>query len=90
MITVAFDVDGTLIDENDEPRSDILTMLFLLNKYCHILVWSGSGVGYAQMWGNRLCLPDNVEYASKTQDLLPDVAFDDVETFNKALAIIKV
>lgn len=90
MITVAFDVDGTLIDEDDEPRSDILTMLLLLNKYCKIIVWSGSGVYYAEMWGRRLCLPDGISYHSKTEDILPDVAFDDVASFNKALAIIKV
>lgn len=90
MILVAFDVDGTLIDEDDEPRSDIVTMLFLLDKYCKIMVWSGSGVEYARMWGARLCLPDDVMYASKTENIVPDVAFDDVQTFSKGLAIIRV
>ena len=41
-ITAAFDVDGTLIDENDEPRQDIISVLRALMPYCDIVVWSGS------------------------------------------------
>lgn len=90
MITIAFDVDGTLIDEDDAPRDDILTLLILLDRYCDVVVWSGSGIDYARMWGRRLCLPDTITYTTKTGAFVPDIAFDDVETFTKALAVIKV
>jgi hypothetical protein len=65
-VMIAFDVDGTLIDENDMPRWDIIGILKALTAYCDIIVWSGSGGGYAQAWGRRLFLPEGITYASKT------------------------
>ena len=78
---VAFDVDGILIDDEDQPRWPIIDML----RAFHALgwetwVWSGGGDDYARMWVNRLGLaPFVTRIAHKTHDGLewPDVAVDD-------------
>jgi phosphoserine phosphatase len=80
-ITIAFDVDGTLIHPiSEKPRKDIVEMLKILNNYATIIVWSGGGREYAEMIGRRLNLPENIVYASKTsaKDLQVDIAFDDM------------
>ncbi len=74
-ITAAFDVDGTLIDENDEPRQDIISVLRALMPYCDIVVWSGSGISYAKMQGRRIFLPRGIIYWDKAGHA--DISFDD-------------
>jgi hypothetical protein len=87
-MTIAFDVDGTLIDEKDMPRLDIIGILRSLLPYCEIVVWSGSGAAYAQIWGRRLFLPEGITYASKMDCYpQPDICFDDM---NVALATVNV
>ena len=90
-IVIAFDVDGTLIkngdypdDGKDEPYSDIVTVLKIVSKWKNvkIVVWSGGGGDYAQMWGGRLGIDDYVwKYASKTEheQIKPDIAIDDIQ-----------
>lgn len=73
---VAFDIDGTLIDGQDMPRRDIVEMLLTMSAYCQVVVWSGSGVPYAEMWGRRLFLPALVQYREKGS-LKADICFDD-------------
>ena len=73
---VAFDVDGTLIDKFDMPRRDIVEMLMTMSAYCQVVVWSGSGISYAEMWGRKLFLPALVQYRAKGS-LVPDICFDD-------------
>jgi hypothetical protein len=90
-LTVAFDVDGTLIGTDGEQRSDIVTLLRLLTKYCTVVVWSGGGQEYAQMQGARLALPDEVRYFGKVGcPVEVDLAFDDVADFGMARAVIVV
>jgi hypothetical protein len=72
---VAFDVDGTLFDEKGEPRWDIIEMLRTLVPYCQVVVWSGSGLSYAQHAGRVLFLPPEVIYQVKTWGV--DMTFDD-------------
>jgi len=53
------DVDGTLIDHNDNPRPYIIELFQRLNTMgCNIIVWSAGGAQYAQrkigMISNRL------------------------------------
>lgn len=77
---VAFDVDGCLLDENDEPRYEILALLMGLVPWCRVVVWSGGGVSYAKLRGRELGLPSAVVYWSKAR--MPgsvDIAFDDQE-----------
>lgn len=66
---VAFDVDGTLFDENGEPRWDIVAMLRTLVPYCKVIVWSGSGQDYAEHQGRVLFLPPEVQYHAKIRDV---------------------
>jgi len=74
---VAFDVDGTLIGENDAPREEIISILRLLVPWCTVIVWSGCGTDYARMTGLRLGLPPEVHYRPKGWPA--DITFDDAE-----------
>lgn len=80
---VAFDVDGTLIDADDEPRSEIISILRSLVPWCTVVVWSGGGIGYARRWGRKLDLPSSVIYWTKGG--MVDISFDDqdIKTMSK-------
>lgn len=93
---IAFDVDGCLIrqepGEPDAPRWDVLAMLRTLHACGHdIIVWSGGGREYAEVWARRLFIADQVECMEKPvhrakegEGPFVDVAFDDEEvTFGK-------
>jgi predicted HAD superfamily phosphohydrolase YqeG len=102
MTKVAFDVDETLIDENDQPKWEIRSLLVTLYELgCDVIVWSGGGKEYAEMWGRRLFLPEDITYLDKpiksynegkeigdTAGIV-DIAFDDMST-NYGLVNIKV
>lgn len=81
-VTIAFDVDGTLIqngspdrqhgtvNEGDVPIVHQINCLQVLShsKNVRIVVWSGGGKDYAAMWGRRLGLDQYVwRYASKVE-----------------------
>lgn len=56
---VAFDVDGTLINKDEEgrdvPRLDVLNLFSMFHKFkCDIYLWSGGGTQYAQQWAHKL------------------------------------
>ena len=54
---IAFDVDGTLIDCKDNPRSDVIEMFKKFQHKGHtMIVWSGGGCNYSEMWVRRLNL----------------------------------
>ena len=94
--TVAFDIDGTLISEYDDtpnwPMIDLLRQFHALGAT--IIVWSGGGVDYAEMWVRRLNLGAFVSGTfSKqmfgVQPLEPNLAIDD-ETVTLGVANFKV
>lgn len=67
---VAFDVDGTLIDEKFNPHEEIVAMLKTFSRFKNvkIVVWSGGGKGYAGHHVHRLGLEKYVDvFASKTE-----------------------
>lgn len=79
---VAFDIDGTLITNQDPdrkhgevsskevPHDEILAMLKTFSRFKNvkIVVWSGGGKKYAETIGNRLGLDPYVwRYASKLE-----------------------
>lgn len=79
---IAFDVDGTLITNNDPdrvhgvaskdevPHVPIINMLITFSRFknVRIIVWSGGGKEYAETWGRRLGLDKYVwRYASKLE-----------------------
>ena len=83
-ITIAFDVDGTLIDENDNVNERIRSILVGLASFKNvkIVVWSGGGELWARQVGNRIGIDNYVDrYASKMewQEIQPDIAIDDIQ-----------
>ena len=84
-LIIAFDVDGTLVSEDDVPQVPIINTLQVLSKLTknvRIVVWSGGGKEYAEMWGRRLGLDEYVwKYMAKDRDFHVDVAFDDQQAF---------
>ena len=90
---VAFDVDGTLVDDNDRPRKPVINGLMFLHGLGNIkiIVWSGGGKDYAAMWVRRLALDDYVdECHAKDAALAVDIAFDDMEDCKLGAVNIKV
>ena len=80
--TVAFDVDGTLINiQRDTPRYDVIDLF--LQFYAlgfRMVIWSGGGEEYATRWTEKLGLIDYVtKISAKNQDLHPYIAVDDEE-----------
>ena len=82
-MTVAFDVDYTLIGEHDEPLYDNIDLLRWFARHGHrIIVWSGGGKDYATMWARRLGLLDVVHATESkgkeaSKKWKPDICFDD-------------
>lgn len=80
---ICFDVDGTLITYEDEPRWNIIDMLKTLSEKHKIIVWSGGGKDYAEVWVKRLFLQKYVSEVRmkplREEDMLEDVdiCFDD-------------
>ena len=80
--TVAFDVDGTLIDFEDRPRQEVIDKLIDHRRKGDIVyVWSGGGVEYAERWVERLNLGRYVHavIAKQMYKVKPDIAYDDAE-----------
>lgn len=77
---IAFDVDGTLIDEHDNPRYEVIDLLRAFHTLGHtIYVWSGGGQDYARRWVDRLGLWSYVDAVyAKDPTLSIDLAVDDV------------
>ena len=95
MITVAFDIDGTLlVDERnsdpmmfDTPNYDVITLFKSFEKLgCEMYVWSGGGKSYAIRWINKFGLKAAVVDKGS---FIPDICFDD-ETVNLAKVNVKV
>jgi hydroxymethylpyrimidine pyrophosphatase-like HAD family hydrolase len=85
MITVAFDVDGTiLIDERnpdpimfDTPNYDVIALFKLLEKLgCEMYIWSGGGKSYAMRWAMKFGLKAKIVDKGS---FIPDIAIDDEE-----------
>ena len=81
MITIAFDVDGTLIhqigEKEDTPKYEVIQFLisFLANND-DVCFWSGGGIDYAQRWAIKLGFIDLVKIVEKGS-FVPDLCFDD-------------
>lgn len=87
-IVIAFDVDGTLRNNNVEDRvvanEDIRSLLRILSRFKNtkIIVWSGSGVLYARQAANEMHINQWVDgYAAKSDwtVITPDIAIDDIQ-----------
>lgn len=84
-LIIAFDVDGTLVSSDDVPSFQMINTLQVLSKLTknvRIVVWSGGGKEYAEMWGRRLGLDEYVwKYMAKDRTFHTDIAFDDQQAF---------
>lgn len=80
-IRICFDIDGTLITEEHDPkpRYDIINLLRWFKNNGHtVFVWSGGGVDYAEMWVRKLGL--DVKVLPKDRRMMKlDIAVDDCE-----------
>ncbi len=67
-LKVAFDVDDTLIipsvvtGNRDIPNYETIAIYrWFQAQGCHMIIWSGSGMDWAQTWGEKLGLqPDEI------------------------------
>ena len=77
MFTVCFDIDGTLRDYSDKPRTEIITLLqaFKAIKNIKVYVWSGGGVEYAQRIVSSMGL--EIDGVIVKGSVTPDLAIDD-------------
>mgnify|MGYP000943654883 CR=1 FL=1 len=87
-MTVAFDVDDTLIhpaivagDTNgrDVPNYENIAIYRWFQAHgCHMVIWSGGGADYARMWAEKLGLnPDEVLDKNPDYRDRVDICFDD-------------
>lgn len=54
---IAFDVDGTLINDHDQPKYDVIELFRWFQAHGHtMIIWSGDGVDYARRWSEKLGL----------------------------------
>lgn len=81
---VAFDCDGTLINDKDEPNHRLIDLLrWFSENGDRIYVWSGGGVEYAQRWIDRFALPAlAIEKGSQQVDLAVDDEIVELGTIN--------
>lgn len=85
-LIIAFDVDGTLLSNDDQlggsPNYRVVRLLVDLahSKNVRIVVWSGGGADYAAHWGSKFGLDPYVwKYLCKDPELKPDICFDDIQ-----------
>ncbi len=80
---IAFDVDSTLIKKGitgrEVPRHDVLDLYRWFQSHgCHMYVWSGGGVEYAQQWAEKLGLFD-ATIITKDEYHGIDISVDDMD-----------
>ena len=76
-LTIAFDVDGTLIDEDSRPIYRTVDLLRHFVEDGHdVIIWSGGGIEYAETFARKLGFEDLVRVVAKGSEPV-DIAFDD-------------
>jgi phosphoserine phosphatase len=83
---IAFDVDDTLLIPSvatglsvDTPNYETIAIYKWFQSQGHyMVVWSGSGVGYAEKWAEKLGLAPNAVYVKQKTEAV-DIAFDDCD-----------
>jgi len=79
MASVAFDVDGTLINCDGTPNDDVVLLLqFFVKNGDKVYVWSGGGVDYAKRRMTELDIIQLVKIVDKGS-FVPDIAIDDMK-----------
>lgn len=93
-ITIAFDVDGTLVDSKGRINERIRTLLITLASFKNvkIIVWSGGGELYARQIASKIGVTEYIDaFGDKNHlglvngkhvfspDFVPDIAIDDIQ-----------
>lgn len=87
-LTIAFDVDDTLIIppcvngyDIDTPNYEVIALYKWFQSQGHqMIVWSGSGVDWAYRWAEKLGLqPCEIRTKEKSDLVEVDIAFDDCD-----------
>lgn len=83
-VTVAFDVDGTLLADDDRANEDIRALMRILHNFknVRIVVWSGSGELYARQRAREMHLQHWADHYCHKGAMPVDIAIDDVKTTN--------
>lgn len=92
---VAFDIDDTILVPSvvtgykDVPNYETIAVYrWFQAQGCEMVLWSGSGVDWAETWGDKFGLrPFTVRVKEKSNDI--DIAFDDCDV-NLARVNVKV
>ncbi len=80
-MTIAFDVDYTLINADNTPNYEVIELLHWFQRNGdRIIVWSGGGVPYADTWARKLGIGKYIA-TTKTREnakrFKVDIAVDD-------------
>ena len=79
-MTIAFDIDGCLVDKKGEPIKANIAIIQLLSEEHKILLWSGNGWQYAYDIANKLDITPFISgVLNKYNTITPDICFDDQE-----------
>lgn len=79
---IIFDVDGTLIDRNDEPRPEVLALFrAFVGLGEPVGIWSGGGVDYARRWAEKLELDQHCSFIGSKVNLMELLNRFDVRLF---------
>lgn len=93
MKTIAFDIDGTLIDRKGTPRDEVLMLLLGFSRLGYdVYIHSGGGIQYAEQMFNKIKSKFNWENNEPTLVAKGghyDIAVDDME-YDKCDYLIKV
>ncbi len=85
---IAFDIDDTLIVPSvargfgdNTPNYEVIAIYkWFQSQGCEMVLWSGSGIDWAQRWGEKLGLePFTVRTKSQMEWPDIDIAFDDCD-----------
>ena len=83
---IAFDIDDTLIipsvvtGDRDVPSYDTIAILRWFQAQGHeIVLWSGSGMDWAETWGEKLGLQPFTVVRKEKGNGSVDIAFDDCD-----------
>ena len=90
---ICFDVDGTLIDEQEQPVREMVELANALYRagervYC----WSGGGAVYARQAADRVGLSPFISCLAKdrvTPVGVPDLVIDDEEGWGRLQLIVR-
>jgi ribonucleotide monophosphatase NagD (HAD superfamily) len=80
---VAFDVDNTLVDDDEEPREEVVQLFRLLQRFgCRMVVWSnGGGENESSLdYADRICEKLGLEaQVIEKGSIQPDITIDDLD-----------